>query len=459
MPKNVQLPDGRVVAFPDTMSDDEVSSAIQKDLAANAPSTHPYLDAAKDFGKGVLKSGVGTMSALDDFAQKHLPAFMTTPIGQTPNAANSQAATDYAKNLATPTNTAQSIGKGIGNAAQFLIPGAAEEGAASAIAPMVGKLGSKIAASAIGSSLVNKAEGGSLGAGAAAGAGGAILGAGLKALAAPTAETALGVRAGDRAFNRTPGQAILDETTGTDPGDIAAQAGVKSRGYTDTLNDNALQSNIPVDLQPARNTAASFLGTAVKQNNGHAIKEVGEIGNQLAARPGIGPIPQLVPADEALALRRGIDDLQGSWNPNLMRSLSDAAVTGTRQELATGLERSIPGYRDLNSKISTLIPVAARAGAADLNAGILQRVIGKAARPTGALVGSIAGGTAGYKEGGVPGAIAGGITGLVAPEVLTSPKALMIGARGLDSNLLQGIMPAATGLGLQLKPKKSDASE
>lgn len=451
------MPQDPFASIAKPIQQDDPFAAIAKPINASAPDPpqHPYLDAAKDVAKGLGESIVGTISGTDDWAAKHLPTWMTTPIGQAATPENSARAVAYAKDLATPTNTAQSIGKGVGSAAQFLVPGAAEEAGAAKLAPVLGKLGARTVTSAIGSGVVNKAQGGSAVTGALAGAGGAVFGAGLKALAAPTAETAMGVRAADRAFNRTPGQAILDETRGIDPGSIAEQAGVKSGGYTDTLNSNALQSNIPVDLQPSRNIADSFLDTAVKRNNPSTIKEIGQIGTQLTNRP-TGPIPQMVSADEGLALRRGIDDLQGSWNPNLTRSLSDSAVNGTRQQLATQLEGAIPGYRELNSKISTLIPVAQRAGAADLNAGVLQRVIGKAARPTGAMVGSIAGGTAGYKQDGVRGALIGGGLGLIAPEIATSPTTLMMGARALNSGVIpRYAIPAATGLGLQLDPKKN----
>jgi hypothetical protein len=380
---------------------------------------------------------------------------MTTPIGQAPTPENSAKAVAAARQMATPNGTAQEIGKGVGNAAQFFIPGAAEERAASALAPMIGKLDSKIAASAVGSAIVNKAEGGSAGAGAAMGAAGPLLGAGLKTVAPELAETAMGTRAADRAGGRTAGQTILSETTGVNPGDIAEQAATKSRGYMDGVNKAALGSDIPVNLDTSRDVAQSFLNTATKQNKASTIKEVGQIGQQLATRPNIGAIPASVPADEALPLRQGIDTLHGSWNPANARPLSDSAINATRAALNDELGLSIPDYKDSMAKISNLIPVANRAGAMDLNAGVLQRVIGKAARPTGALVGSIAGGTAGYKADGVRGAILGGGLGLVAPEIATSPTTLMMGARALDSSLIpKYAIPAATGLGLQLgKPK------
>lgn len=453
MAKNVKLPDGSIVAFPDDMDDDAIGAAIKANQPA-PPSEHPYIDAAKDFGKGILKSGIGIMSAADDFAQKHLPAFMTTPIGQAPTPENSARAVAAAKEMATPNGTTQSLGKVIGNAAQFLIPGAAEEAGASMLAPTVGRLASKVSTGALGSGIVNKAQGGSFGGGAAMGAAGAGLGLMLKSAAPTVAESALGVRAADRSAGRTPGQGILEETTGVKPGDIANQAYSKVSKYTGDLENNATNSTISTDLQPGRDVASSFLQTAVKRNNPATIKEVGQLGKVLDERATTGPIPRFVPADEALALRRGIDDLHGSWSPNATRDFSDRAVGATRSAMNSELETSIPDFRNLNSKISTLLPVANRAGAADLNAGVLQRVLGKAARPTGALVGSIAGGTAGYKEDGIRGATIGGIGGLVAPEILTSPTTLMRGARLLDSSILQRGMPAMTGLGLQMDPTK-----
>lgn len=410
----------------------------------------------KDFGKGILEGGLHTISSADDFATKHLPTWMTTPIGQAATPENSARATAYAKDLSTPTNTMQRVGSGVEQAGEFLVPGAAEDAAAGMIAkgaPKLAKAG-RYGLKALGSGLVNKTQGGSFTGGAAMGAAGEGIAQGLKAMAPATAEAALGVRAADRAAGRTPGQGILDETTGVKPGDIANQALSKVSGYTGDLENNAVNSTIPTDLQPGRDVASSFLKTAVKRNNPATIKEVGQLGTLLDERPSSGAIPRFVPADEALALRRGVDDLHGSWSPNAVRDFSDRAVGATRTALNGELEQSIPGFRELNGKISTLLPVANRAGAADLNAGVLQRVIGKAARPTGALVGSIAGGTAGYKADGVRGGILGGLTGLVAPEIATSPTTLMRVARGLNSPYLRDLfMPAATGTGLQLDRK------
>jgi hypothetical protein len=439
-----RIPSGAVKIDPAT-GERLASASILSPVSPKQGST--ALDLLKGMGEGVIN----TLSGADKFATSHLPSFLTTPIGQRPSAENSARATAYAQDLATPVNTAQKIGKGVEQAGEFLIPGGAERA-------LMGKgagLLKTAAVSGLGSGLVNKLQGGSFAGGAAVGAAGAGLGYGIKALAAPTAETALGVRAADRAYGRTPGQAILAETQGVNPGKIAEQAYSKVGSYTGELEQNAVNSTIPANLQPSRDVASALLKTAVKRNNPATIKEVGQIGSVLDARPSSGPIPQFVPADEALALRRGIDDLHGSWSPNAVRDFSDRAVGATRSSLNSELEQAVPGFRDLNTKISTLLPVANRAGAADLNAGILQRVIGKAARPTGALVGSIAGGTAGYKEDGIRGALLGGGLGLIAPEVMTSPTTLMIGARAMDSPALRRLaMPALQGLGLQLNREK-----
>lgn len=428
---------------------------------ASVPSAPPSLlqdigQGAKDLGAGVLKGGLHTISSADDWATKHLGSWATTPFGQANTPENSARATAYAKDLSTPTNTMQKIGSGVEQAGEFLIPGAAEDAAAGMIAKGAPKLATagRYGLKALGSGLVNKAQGGSFTTGAIMGAGGEGLAQGLKAMAPATAETAMGVRAADRVAGRTPGQGILDETTGVRPGDIARQAFDKVSQYTGELNDNAANSKIPTDLQSGRDVASSFLKTAIKRNNPATIKEVGQVGSLLDERPSTGAIPRFVPADEALALRRGVDDLHGSWSPAATRDFSDRAVEATRTAMNGELENSIPGFRDLNGKLSTLMPVANRAGAADLNAGVLQRVIGKAARPTGALVGSIAGGTTGYKEDGVRGAVIGGGLGLIAPEILTSPTTLMRGARALNSPYLRNLVaPATTGAALQLDRK------
>jgi hypothetical protein len=126
--------------------------------------------------------------------------------------------------------TAGAIGKGLEQTAEFMIPGEAEEKGALKLAELAPKLGkyadplAHILTSAAGSSAVNTAQGGSPVTGALMGAGGQVLGQGLKAAAPVIAETALGLPKAARAFGKTPGTALLDETRGIRPSTIAASA-------------------------------------------------------------------------------------------------------------------------------------------------------------------------------------------------------------------------------------------
>lgn len=423
-------------------------------------------DILSDFGKGMAKGAVHTMSAADDWATQHLPAVITTPIGQTPNHENSVRATQYAQDLSTPTNTAQKVGRGVEQAAEFLIPGGAEEGIGRAIAtkfPKLAATGAKLLASSspelnaagkilmqsLSAGTVNSAQGGSFAGGATAGAVGGAVGQGIKSLAPTLAEIAMGTRAADRSLGKTPGVAILNETTGVNPGTIAQQAFDKSAGYTDTLNKNALQSKIPVDLQPAREVAASFGKTAAKQRNATNIREIQTLEDQLSQRAGGSASPIAVSADEGLGVRRGVDALMDSWNPNNKRTLSDSAIAEVRKAMNAELSKSVPDFDALNLKISNLIPVAARAGATDLNAGVAQKVLGRLTAPTGALLPAGIGAEEGYRHGGVAGGIAGAAAGLILPHVLTSPTTLMMGARAMNSGASQVGAKALTGSALQ----------
>lgn len=383
--------------------------------------------------------------------------------------------------VAAQTNgTAQAIGKGIGNAAQFLIPGGAEEKLGAFAAerlPSIAAPLARIGASALGSGTVNAAQGGSFGGGALAGGVSGAAGESLRAIAPLLAETALGVRAPDRAFGRTPGQAIMQETTGVNPGTIASQAEQKVSGYGQQLQNAAAMSQAPVSLLPARQVAKSAYGEAMMRNNPSVLKDMNSLNEQLGSRPGIGvqpqttgwtglyqkaptspsriPIPPNVSATEALALKRGIGDLKTSWNPATASDFSSGTVGKVYGALDAGIDAAVPESTQLNQKISSLLPVSQRAGAADLNAGVLQRSISKMARPTGALIGASAGGAAGYKEGGTEGALLGAGLGLVAPEILASPTTLMVGARGMASPVVQrGIIPFARGAALQAPKKK-----
>ena len=186
--------------------------------AGGAP-TKPSL--ITDLVKGIGESAVSLMSTGDNAVRKipGIGEWLTTPATGAP----ADKAIAHTHELATPANTTQAVGKGIGDAAQFLIPGGAEEKAAMML-PEIARPAARIGLSALSSGAVNKAQGGSFGTGAAAGGIGAGIGAGLKAAAPKVAETALGIPKAARAFGKTPGAAILNETRGIRPETIADSA-------------------------------------------------------------------------------------------------------------------------------------------------------------------------------------------------------------------------------------------
>lgn len=446
----VKLPDGSYGKFDAAASDDEIQGHIKQDFPDAFKEQHPILDAVKDFGKGVLKSGIGTMSAADDFAQKHLPAFMTTPIGQAPTAENSARAVETAKQMATPNGTAQAIGKGIGNAAQFLIPGAAEEAGASMLAPTIGKVASKLATSALGAGVVNKAQGGGFGAGAVAGGIGSGIGQVAQKVAPVLAETALKVRGADRGYGATPGRAILDETTGIKPSSVVDSARKSLGDLNNEASNIASKVTEPVDLGATRTGALDAQNTAFARNNKGTIKDLSELNDQLGKEYATGaPIPKEVPATRAVELKRGLGDLR-NFNPTVRSDFGDAAVGNAYHTLGQSINEVAPEIAPLNQRMQSLIPVVKRAEAADLNAGPLQRAMGRFGAHSGALTIGGLGAGAGYEKGGTPGAIAGGLAGLAGTELLASPETSLALARIFNSPKTLKAIPAGVGLGLQL---------
>lgn len=486
MPKNVQVPGLGLVQFPDGMSDDAVSAAIRTTLSQQAPpvaglpagQSLPGVPGApvpaglqgppaavtppstlQNIGSTVVNLGKGTIKGAGSRITDSLDAVRKIPgVGGLLPDDLDQSTTNEMRGQVQPNGTAQKIGKGIEQVGEFMLPGLGEEAATAKLAALGPKIGAaaRIGYGALTSGLVNKTQGGTFTGGALAGGAGGVIGEGVKAAAPLIAESALGVRAIDRSRGRTPGIGILNETKGFDAGNIAKQADQKLNLYTGELNNAAASSSIPVDLSPARQIAKNTQTTAASRNNPDTIKRAGQLYDQLNKESvGNALIPPQVNASRALDLKRGIDDLKGSWNPATANSYVDSQIGQVHNSLNDGLYSSVPAAKELNSKISTLIPVAARAGATDLNASSLQRVLGRFTRPTGALVGGAAGAGYGYHEGGLPGAALGFAGGVVAPELIGSPTVQMMAARTANSALIPPTVKALTGLGAQAIRKKN----
>ncbi len=243
--------------------------------------------------------------------------------------------------------------------------------------------------------------------------------------AAPAlAESALGVRAINRAYGKTPGMAALEETSGFRPGTVAESAQNRLTGINQELEHVVGQSTNPIDIGPARQVLDTAEAKARGQNERKTVGQLEPMQQHLATDMSTRlPLSQAQSPSGTLALKRGFgNEFVHNWNPETMKGVKGTAGQ-TYHVLADALHQGVPESAALDERASSLIPVAERASARELQAPLGQRVAGRMAAHTGALLG----GAFGYQHGGIP----GGIAGLVAPELLASPTVQMAVARGL----------------------------
>ena len=468
MPRTIQA-DGRTITVPDDATPDEINQIVGPAAPPGVPkapipaglqgaptppaapsmlqkATGAIGDAVTGAGKGLLH----TVSGSDDWMRAHGPAFMTNSnLGFGP-----PANLEHVKQMATPQGTAQKIGYGGEQVGEFLAPGGLEERGAAKLATLAPKLGeyaaplAHVLTSAISSGGVNAAQGGSPVTGALMGAGGQVVGQGLKAAAPVIAETALGLPKAARAFGKTPGAALLDETRGIRPSTIAASAQERLGQLNPQLESAAANSKVPASLLPARGIVSDAANKAANQKAEGLFNQLGKQTNFLDYG---GPSGEVTP-QKLLDLKRGFNEEHLRWNPEM----HDRALSTGRQAynaLDQELDRTVPESAGLNQRISSLIPVAQRAESISRGAPTLQRAAQRFGAHTGALTLGGIGGYQGYREGGVPGAIAGGLTGVLAPELIASPEGQMALARTL--NKANGLRPLVGGA-LQLDRKKGE---
>ena len=390
---------------------------------------------------GAAKSIPGTMAG----AGKYLT------VGKTPE----QAAPIYQplQDAAQTHGTAQAIGKGIGNAAQFLIPGAGEEVAGAKLASFAPKLGemaapiARMGVQTLGSGLVNKAQGGDFSTGAAGGAIGAGAGEAMRAAAPALAETALRVRGNDRLFGRTVGRAILDDTSGVRPETVADSARSTLSQITPELEARAAAAGAGGargSLVPAREGVSSTIGNHLTNRAVDSAAELNPLKSRMATDAVTGlPLAENQSPTGLLNMKRGLNsDIISNWTPEQKPGLR-ASARQAYGAINNEFHNAVPGAAELDQRTSSLIPVAKRAEGVSNNAGVVQRTAGRLMAHTGAATLGGLGAAGGYKEGGIPGAIAGGLTGIVAPELISSPTAQMIAARTMNNPRL--IVPAVGG--------------
>jgi len=373
------------------------------------------------------------------------------------------------KQLLTPENTTQAVGKGGEQAAEFLAPGLGEENALRLLpkiaedAPLLLRMArpaARLGYQALTTGAVNKAQGGGFGTGAAMGAGGGALGEIGKAAAPYLAESALGTRLLERGGGRTGGaigKAALEETRGLTPEAVEKSASEKIGSlYKERQGLLESASERPASLAKPRDFLSEAQGRfGPLEGGGMAAREpygqIGEMRKSLLKQPkkmGGGAIPEeLTPADYG-RLQQGFSRNNLSWSP--VRTLDKEAMGAGRRAyglMTEELERTAPESVPLNRRIANLIPVEEGAGRRALSMPLAQRVMGRFGARTGALT---LGGGVGYEKGGLPGAVIGAGAGAVAPELLWSPTAQMTGARLLYRAAPRFLLPAAAGGVLQL---------
>lgn len=408
-------------------------------------------DTAKDVFTGV---GKGLASTANNLGHIVYPDWLAKHITGTPSA-------EQQESYFAPKNTAESIGKGVEQVGEFMVPGGAEERGAAKLAEMAPKLGkfakplAHMATSALSGGAVNTAQGGSPITGAAMGAGGQVIGQGLKAMAPAIAEGALNIRKLDRAYGKGSGnigRAILNETRGIRPGTIAESAEERLGDLNPQLNAAADRATMSASLKPARQSISDAVDTATKQGERTTFGQLQPMATHLDKTMFNLPIPSDITPRELLDLKRGFgNEFIHRWNPETMTGVKGTAAK-TYHAMGQEFNRTVPEAKELNSRISNLIPVAKRAASAEMNAPTVQRAVNRFAAHTGALTGAGIGGTLGYKEGGVPGAVAGGLTGVLAPELIASPEGEMAVARLLNKS---SSLKPLVGAGAQLTRKKA----
>lgn len=449
MPITVKLPNGQTASFPDGMNPVDIQKAIESDPQfAPKPVGERMLQAGENFLSGVGGGAIGLMNTGSEWAQKHLPSFLTRSDFGFGKPVDEAA---FRSKYVEPHSTAERIGNAAEKATEFLIPGNAEESGAAKLADLAPKLGkaakpaARLLTSAAGAGLVNKAQGGSLLTGAAVGAGGSLIGEAARASAPTLVGIAQGLKPQD--FRGT-GKAILEETRGVVPGQIRSSA----RGVLDKLNPElnrvAEKSPALIPMASAREAASEQVGHAIGQNEPKLISGTKRMGRQLFTKkfePPLGaegptatlPIPDEVPAAQYLELKRGVGNAlpAGSWSPESANSFKGPrnAIYGT---MAKEFEKHVPEAAPLNQRISTLIPATK---------GPKNFFFGHALGPG---VGATLGGVGGWRREGIPGAVAGalegGLAGFAFPSAMNSVARLSYspGARRL-------LVPLATGSLLQ----------
>ena len=435
------LPRGAIVRTIQRAAEPETSRVAQPAAAPTFAQSHPILSSIGDALEGAEKGANNTLGLYQpipkDRANRSALYKIFHPI--------IPGTSDLAQ---SPQNTAQKIGYGGEQAAEFLAPGEAEEEAGRIAAkefPKAAKYAApaaRIAAGALSTGGINKLQGGSFKTGAGAGAVLGTVGEAARAVAPALAESALGVTKKIRGFGRTPGEAALDEIKGVRPGTVGRNAQAKASELTAELEQRAATSKALASTNPAVNVIDTEQIKALRQNNRGYYDQLHALREQLTRDMATGEkFPAQMPASRILDLKRGVGNLEKGWSPE-QRGAMRGTIRKVYAALDGELDRAVPGAKEINQRISSLIPVAQRGASVERGAGLAQRVQHRMAVHTGALAGALAGGAYEKSRGHSP--VLGAAAGLIIPELAASPVAEMTAARlmrsGTPPRMIRGLL-------------------
>jgi hypothetical protein len=192
--------------------------------------------------------------------------------------------------------------------------------------------------------------------------------------------------------------------------------------------------------RPALGVLDNAIADAKEKNSAPLLEKLTAVRQQLTHDITTGePLGEQVTPDKILALKRGINDLIGSWTKEEKKGVQ-AVLPKVYRALDAELDRTVPGADKLNQRISSLIPAERAAQKTAEGGRTLPMLARHAFFPT-------LGGALGYEEGGRKGAIAGTLGGvavnsptgqIAAARLLRSPTLWRLG-RGIAS---QGTKPS-----------------
>lgn len=256
-------------------------------------------------------------------------------------------------------------------------------------------------------------------------------------LAPKLAESALGITQNMRARGRTPGEAILEQTSGIKLSTLAPEIKQAVSTLTNKMEqgvDAATQSGVMGSTQSAHQALNDALADLPR--NAKTIRAKVESLHDLLDldNAGTGPVRAQYTPTELLEMKRGIGKEIETWPPEWQKMSEVKRVQSQLYgSIDNELDRLVPGNSDINQAISSLLPAKSQSAKMLKGASLPQRAIHRVAAHTGALTGAAAGGYAGDKAGGLPGAIAGTAAGLIVPEAISSSAGQMLAARFINS--------------------------